>query len=74
MFVAKTINGAYYVQNKTVKERQVLCNAVKQQPCKPLVLPGSGKFESTLQEWHLNLGHINKETLVNMLHQAHRKL
>ncbi|POM68886.1 Retrovirus-related Pol Polyprotein, partial [Phytophthora palmivora] len=67
VFIAKAINGAYYVQNKTLLERQVLCSAVKTQPCKPLELPESGRLETTLQEWHVKLGHINKDTLIDML-------
>lgn len=49
-----------------MKDRQLLCNAVKQRPCKPLVLPGTGRLESALQEWHVKLGHINKEQLIAM--------
>ena len=67
VFVAKAINGAYYLHNKTVKERQSLCNAVKVGPYRPLVMPKRNRLESTLQEWHVRLAHVNKETLVSML-------
>ncbi|EEY59529.1 uncharacterized protein PITG_12095 [Phytophthora infestans T30-4] len=67
VFVAKAINGAYYIQSKTVKERQAFCHAVKTQPCKPLALPGVGKVEAALKEWHAKLGHLNKEQVITML-------
>ncbi|OWZ10388.1 hypothetical protein PHMEG_00016765 [Phytophthora megakarya] len=55
VFLKKAINGAYYLQNKTVNERQQFCNAVKLKPCKPLAIPDNGRLERTLQEWHVNL-------------------
>eukprot|EP00644_Phytophthora_capsici_P002888 jgi/Phyca11/48804/gw1.85.99.1 len=44
VFVAKAINGAYYLQHQTIKERQLLCSAVKLRPCMPLSQPGKGKL------------------------------
>ncbi|POM60386.1 hypothetical protein PHPALM_30767 [Phytophthora palmivora] len=67
VFIAKAINEAYYVQNKKLLERQILCSAVKTQSCKSLELPESVRLENTLQEWHAKLGHINKDTLIDML-------
>ncbi|GMF47630.1 unnamed protein product [Phytophthora fragariaefolia] len=66
-FVAKAVNGAYYVQNKTIKERQILCNAAKAHPCVPLENNGGERLEKTLQEWHVKLGHLNKDIVIGML-------
>jgi hypothetical protein len=60
--VAHAVNGAYYIRNKTLQDRQVFCNAVKNARSKALVLPGIEKAESLLKEWHVRLGHLNKES------------
>ncbi|KAE8912299.1 hypothetical protein PF007_g25767 [Phytophthora fragariae] len=67
VFIAKAINGAYYIQNRTLQERQLLCNAVKQEPCKPLAHLSTERFERTLQEWHVKLDHLSKDAVINML-------
>ncbi|OWZ11411.1 Transposable element [Phytophthora megakarya] len=54
VFLPKAINGAYYLQNKNVNERQQFCNAVKLKPWKPLTITDNGRLEQTLQEWHVN--------------------
>ncbi|GMF32064.1 unnamed protein product [Phytophthora fragariaefolia] len=66
-FVAKAVNGAYYVQNKIIKERQILCNSAKAQPCVPLENNGGERLEKTLQEWHVELGHLNNDMIIGML-------
>ncbi|GMF16671.1 unnamed protein product [Phytophthora fragariaefolia] len=67
VFVAKAVNGAYYVQNNTIKERQILCNAAKAQPCVPLENNGGERLEKTLQERRVKLDHLNKDMVISML-------
>ena len=62
VFVAKAFNGAYYVQTQSEKERQRMCNATKEMPCKPLVLSDLGIIESLIKNWLVRLGHVHKES------------
>ncbi|GMF54996.1 unnamed protein product [Phytophthora fragariaefolia] len=67
VFVAKAFNGAYYIQACTMREQQVMCNAIKTMPCRPLSIPNQTILESLLKEWHVRFGHVNKDKLVDMM-------
>jgi hypothetical protein len=63
-FVAIAVNGAYYVQGRTLRDRQLYCSAAKARPAKALCVPGYTPNEAAFKEWHVKLGHLNRDKLI----------
>ncbi|OWZ08147.1 hypothetical protein PHMEG_00019358 [Phytophthora megakarya] len=66
-FVAIAVNGAYYIHSRTLRDRQIYCSAVKTRPVKALHVPGHTRVEATLKEWHIKLGHLNRDKLIEVM-------
>ncbi|OWZ22114.1 hypothetical protein PHMEG_0003231 [Phytophthora megakarya] len=66
-FVAIEVNGAYYIQSHTLRDRQIYCPAVKARPAKALHVPGHTRVEATLKEWHIKLCHLNRDKLIEVM-------
>jgi hypothetical protein len=66
-FVAIAVNGAYYVQGRTLRDRQVYCSAVKAKPAKALRVPVHTPIEAAFKEWHVKLGHLNRDKLIDVI-------
>ncbi|GMF33265.1 unnamed protein product [Phytophthora lilii] len=66
-FVAIDFNGVYYVQARTLKDRQIFCSAAKARPQAPFTVPGRTEVEAPLREWHVKLGHLNRYKLIEVM-------
>lgn len=65
-FVGVCIKGAYYIKGYDMGERQKACNAAKLTPVQPTVITRA-QATALFYEWHVRLGHIHKESLIDMM-------
>ncbi|GMF67065.1 unnamed protein product [Phytophthora fragariaefolia] len=66
-FVAIAVNVAYYIQARTLRERQIYCSAVKAKPTRPLRVLGYTQIKAAFMEWHVKLGHLHREKLIEVM-------
>ncbi|GMF21560.1 unnamed protein product [Phytophthora fragariaefolia] len=66
-FVAVAVNGAYYIQARTLRERQIYCSAVMAKPTRPLRVLGYTHIKAAFMEWHVKLGHLNRDKLIEVM-------
>ncbi|OWZ05778.1 hypothetical protein PHMEG_00022063 [Phytophthora megakarya] len=70
VFVAIAVNGTYYIQSCTLRDRQIYCSTVKIRIVKAQYVPGHTRVEATLKEWHIKLGHLNGDKLIEVVSRS----
>jgi len=57
------------VQGRTLRDRQIYCSAVKARPAKGLCVPGHTPIEAAFKEWHVKLGYLNRDKLIEVMNR-----